>query len=267
MFGGSTTYCIECPDDLTIASILARQMNQSQSEYRFVVRNYGVSAFISDQEVHLLTKLLGKGERPDSVVFYDGLNDIQIKAGLGREHFYDLEFQRQMYGKSNWRTRLQRLSNRSHLAALLTDRSSILHTVFPFITDREQLRRNAESMLSEYAENVRTVKALGREYGFRSLHFWQPSMFSTGKTLTADEMLCDALSTDLCDADQLVHEIVAQLIAEKKFFEHSGVIDISQTFDNVEETIFVDSNHVSPIGNTAVVEHIAPRIIDEIKKQ
>lgn len=264
MFGGSTTFCIESPDHLTIASLLAKKLNQQSSEYRFVVRNYGVSAFVSDQEVHLLTKLLVKGERPDAVIFYDGLNDIQIKVGLGREHFFENSFQRQLFAKTNWRTRLQRLANKSRLVALITDRPSPQQALFPFITEQEKLRQNAESMLAEYQENVRVVKALGEKYGFSSIHFWQPSLFNSHKKLTSDEMLRASSYADLYQANQLSHGVVAKAIEDARFFKRAGVVDIGHTFDEIQETIFVDSNHVTPIGNKAVADTIHERISGEV---
>jgi hypothetical protein len=97
MLGGSTTYCTESPDEFTIASILAKRLNEAPSNHRYVVRNYGVNGFISDNEVHLLIKLLRAGERPDAVIFYDGLNDIRTKAARGSDHLMDAAFRQNLF--------------------------------------------------------------------------------------------------------------------------------------------------------------------------
>ena len=265
MFGGSTTYCIESPDELTIVSILAKKLNESSSRYRYVIRNYGVNAFVSDQEVNLLIKLLREGERPDAVIFYDGLNDTQIKVGLGRKHLYEVLYQDKLFGKMNWRARASKIANQSLLVSFFTDQPSLILSLFPFIRDRATLRQNAKSMLVEYEENVRLTKALGEAYGFRAMHFWQPSMFNTDKTLTTDETRNKALYNDLYDVNQLVHDIVAKVAEEQSFFERAEVIDISNALDNVSETIFVDSNHVTPIGNAALADAMFYWILSELK--
>ena len=97
MFGGSTLYGIEVPDDLTIASLVAKNLNDQIEGRRVIVRNYGVSGFVIDNEVHLLLKLLAAGERPDVVAFYDGLNETQVKVALGRSHFFIDGFNRKLF--------------------------------------------------------------------------------------------------------------------------------------------------------------------------
>lgn len=254
MFGGSTTYCEESPDDLTVASILAKELNQASSKYRFLVKNYGIQGFVSSQEVHLLIKLLRAGERPDAVIFYDGLNDIQTKVGLGRDHYLDYGYQYKLFRKWSLKVRLQKIANKSKLVRILTNQPSLIHSLLPLSKDKNTLRQNAESMLLEYENTSRLAKALGEEYGFQTFNFWGPSMFNTGKVLTAEEQKRTLLPPDLYEADQLAHDIVAQTAAEKNFFERVDLIDISHAFDNVTETIFVDANHVTPIGNAALVD-------------
>ncbi len=119
-------------------------------------------------------------------------------------------------------------------------------------------------MLAEYKETSQLAKALGEEYGFKMANFWGPSMFNTGKNLTAEEMNRTLLPPDLFDADQLAHDIVAEVAAEKNFFARAKVLYISHAFDEVSETIFVDANHVTPIGNAALVEAMFERILETL---
>jgi hypothetical protein len=262
MLSGSTTYCRENPDELTIASILAKRLNGVSSNYRYVVRNYGVTAFVSDNEVHLLVKLLRAGKRPDVVIFYDGLNDINIKAGVGQEHFFEAGFRQNSFRPARMRRKevALQLAYRSKLVWHLTGYQAFRESLLPQLEqDQETLRRNAESMLRNYEENALLVSALGKEYGFRALHFWQPSIYNTGKTLTSEEM-----SRSTSPAAQLVHDIVAEAVDEHRFFERTGIIDLAHALDDVSETIFVDSGHITPIGNGAVVDAMLPWILDEI---
>jgi hypothetical protein len=222
---------------------------------------------VSDQEVHLLIKLLRDGIRPDAVIFYDGLNDTQIKVALGRKHFFEAGFQAKLFGKRNWKARIRQIASRSGLFRLFRKPPPLIRSIFPFIKDRNTLRLNAESMLAEYEENVRIITALGKEYGFRSFNFWGPSMFNSKKILTSEEKIAQKfLPPDLYDADQLAHDLVAEVAVEKSFFERTKVMDITDALDKVSETIFIDSNHVTPIGNAAVADAMLERISSELKQ-
>lgn len=264
MFGGSTTYCIESPDDLTIASILARKLNQPISSYRYRVKNYGVSAFVSDQELHLLTYLLQQGETPDAVVFYNGLNDINVKVGLGRRHYFDSTFRGQLFARTSLSASLHNLMTSSRLLQSIIDRPPLMKKLFPFIGDPATLRQNAVFMLDEYRENIRIIRALGQEYGFRSFHFWQPSMFNTGKQLTHAELPRADVNQDVHKLAQLANDIVGEVASEQGFFQTTPVVSINNALDNISETVFLDSAHVTPIGNEAVADAIMRSISAEL---
>lgn len=261
MLGGSTMFCQESPDEFTIASILAKRLNEVPSNHRYVVRNYGVSGFVSDNEVHLLIKLLRAGERPDAVIFYDGLNDIRIKAARGNDHVFEAAFRQNLFRppRMGWRELARQLSYRSHLVWNLYSRGRWKETLIPrLVEDQAMFRRNADAMLRDYKESVLLIRALGKEYGFRTRFFWQPSMYNTGKTLTSEEM-----SRSANPIYQLVYDIVADVAEEQDFFERTGVIDISRALNKVNETVFVDSGHITPLGNEAVIHAMIPHL-DEI---
>jgi len=73
MFGGSTMWGNGARDDHTIASALARMLRERGVACD--VTNFGESGYVSTQELITLTLQLRKGNVPDVVVFYDGVND------------------------------------------------------------------------------------------------------------------------------------------------------------------------------------------------
>jgi len=264
MFGGSTTLGIDSPDDMTIASLLAKKLNRADSEYRYLVRNYGVNAFVSDQELHLLVDLLKRGEQPDAVIFYNGLNDVLIKVGLGRMHFYAPTFDALLFRKPGPRARLRGLAGQSRLVQLVTERGQFMARLLPFIGDRAILRKNADRMLSEYRQTLRLARALAREYKFENFHFWQPSLLNTGKTLSAAETAIAESNSELHRLAQLAQDVVDEVMVEQQFFDTTPVADIRGALDRVTETIFLDSAHISPIGNDAVAEAISGSISNRL---
>lgn len=269
-FGASTMYSIEVPDGLTIASLVAKRLNAQDPERRYLVRNYGVSGFTVDNEVHLLLKLLAAGERPDLVFFYDGLNEIQVKVALGRPQFFTPDFRAALFRVPLLRDYAKgiavKLAVRSRLLRYLgPSPRHLAHMTFPFIEDPDALRANADAMLRNYEGYAGAVRALGEVFGFRSLFFWQASLYSTGKVLTAQEQSIKAWTDDYLPGLRLANEVTARRILEQRFFERTGVIDVRGALDDLAPTTFVDENHVTAAGNTAVAAALSVSLLAELR--
>ena len=77
-FGGSTTFGKGVSDAHTwptvLSEILTERERQSGREINVEVVNYGRVGFYPTQEVHHFMEVLRSGERPDVVIFLDGLN-------------------------------------------------------------------------------------------------------------------------------------------------------------------------------------------------
>jgi lysophospholipase L1-like esterase len=85
-FGGSTMYGWNLSDAETIPSQLLNIYKSKYPNGKSVrIRNYGITYYYSKQELMLLSKLIFEGERPDIVIFMDGLNDFYPSRML----FYD----------------------------------------------------------------------------------------------------------------------------------------------------------------------------------
>jgi lysophospholipase L1-like esterase len=259
LFGGSTAFCLGSPDDLTLASLLAKKLEAADDTRRYVVKNFGVSAFTSDNELHLLVDLLQRGERPDAAVFYDGLNDTQIKVSVEQEHFFAAGFNENLFKplRMRWREVARQVAYRSHLVWYLTGYRQELRRTKPDPSSPETLRRRAAAMLDDYAATMRIVAALGNEYGFRTRHFWQPSRYNTAKILTEEER-----SHPTTNEVRLAHERTAEIAAETNFFERTGVVDIHSSLDAVREGIFLDAGHINPTGNAAVASAMLAPVLE-----
>jgi hypothetical protein len=90
MFGGSALFGMGVPDVATIPSYLSQELN-AKSPTCFAISNFGVEGYLTNQELILLVELLKKGQRPDLVIFYDGVNDSEaaVTPGIPGAH---LEF-------------------------------------------------------------------------------------------------------------------------------------------------------------------------------
>ena len=71
-------------DGETIPSLYAARTGR-------IVRNFGESAYTAHQDLEMLMWLLQDGERPNVVVFYDGVNDVWHKCGAQVTSFSNAE--------------------------------------------------------------------------------------------------------------------------------------------------------------------------------
>jgi lysophospholipase L1-like esterase len=79
-FGASALFGAGQRDGYTIASQFARIAEQAGIPVQ--VRNFGRPATSSWQELELFEQLVGHGEKPDFVVFYDGFNDLNTQLNI-----------------------------------------------------------------------------------------------------------------------------------------------------------------------------------------
>jgi lysophospholipase L1-like esterase len=82
-FGGSTMWGTAQRDDHTIAAEAARRLQTLAPGSRVEVTNFGESGYVSSQELIDLILALRSGQRPDVVVFYDGINDVGTTVQFG----------------------------------------------------------------------------------------------------------------------------------------------------------------------------------------
>lgn len=257
IFGGSTTFCEQVPDSDTLPSLVSLELNKRFPSRRFLVKNYGVNGFVSDQEVVLLTQLLSEGRKPDFVIFYDGINETHTKVVAGAQHTFYHRFEavldREFAAKEFLLSAVSKLS----LAQLLGFTPNI-----EYIRDKGILKERAETMLERYKRNVSFVSdALSQAFGFRALFLWQPSIFATKKSLSEEER---AILSSQREEVRLAFEVVDAL-ANSELFRSGKVHDFRDAFDDLKHSIFIDAYHVTTIGNNAVSQKIAQLISSYLK--
>jgi lysophospholipase L1-like esterase len=171
LFGGSTMWGTGARDEHTIASALSRQL--AERGIAGDVTNFGEGGYSSRQELIALETELQDGNVPELVVFLDGVNDVfaafqngaagipQNEGNRVREFNIDLRI---------YREALQNWVRNSAVYALL-----VPPPVPQQPADPDSL---AADVIAHYAAVATMVGRLGQSYGFRSLFFWQPVIFT-----------------------------------------------------------------------------------------
>ncbi|MCI0562758.1 MAG: SGNH/GDSL hydrolase family protein, partial [Nitrososphaera sp.] len=178
-FGGSTMADLEADDDLSLANQIALELNKDNVKAR--VHNFGVGGFQSSLETIKFQDLLRRvplRERPTTVIFYDGFNDVSYGYNFGAANL-----------PRDMSLKLRDLVDRNYTRLLVYVFSELLsrHSVFwkDFIRNRinnrlyegqtvNQDAENLDKTVSSYVVNVRMTRGICQEFHIRCLFILQP---------------------------------------------------------------------------------------------
>jgi hypothetical protein len=226
---------------------------------------------------------LRAGKRPQVVVFYDGINDVASLIQNGVPGIPQNEFSRErdfVLGRRvfAWEqdlgTEVRALGALGTAAVQRLQFLARLSRLLRGVTQTGQSpedRELARSYVDSYLSTVAIVDALGEAYGFVPIHVWQPTIHSTGKSLTAWEsaILSEATSNDYGRRLVSVHRLVKRELETRA---RSLIVDcrllmLTEAFDAETGPIFADRiGHTYERANTIVVERLLPRVLDAMQR-
>jgi lysophospholipase L1-like esterase len=268
MFGGSTMWGLGAGDDSTIPSVFAKEAKNKGINCEVV--NFGQYAYVSTQEVIELTLQLQKGNIPDVVIFYDGVNDTFSGFQLSAPGLPHDEIRREKEFCLLERKELQTLAAQSAIRQLSIMR--FLHGVF----QKSGLRRDlvqpvsleyekaisdkgslAHAVVETYLSNIKLVQALSQSYGFTPLFYWQPVVYAK-QYLTEYERQSLELDVHYPGMKEFYQDTYAALRQSSAGLNKNLAFhDISSIFSDIREPIFVDFNHMGDKGNSQIAKRMA----------
>lgn len=261
MFGGSTMWGTGAPDDGTIPAYLQSMLGED-----YDVVNYGETAYVSAQELNYLLYQLALGNVPDVVVFYDGVNDGYAGAyspaiprdphNLRSDSAGDRNVLVTLFKNSNYKRVLDKARSLTNLWFAEPEAEGAT------AWDRKigaALENNSRAVVDMYEAHIRQVKALGREYGFKALFFWQPNLYSLGrrKPNPYETRVLEESAKVLVESQRQVY------LAAKHGFsnrEPEGIYFLGDIFDQVDEPIYIDWHHIGPNGNEVIARAMEPHM-------
>ncbi|MBI3789297.1 MAG: SGNH/GDSL hydrolase family protein [Gemmatimonadetes bacterium] len=277
LYGGSTMWGEPLREDRTIAAEIARRLQPLAGPgARIEVTNLGESGYVFTQEVVQLLLDLRNGERPDVVLFYDGLNDVSatIQRGVAgdpqNESNRIAEFQ---LGRALDRTRYPEGLARetgplgAALGQALT-RSGLVEwargkrppRVPAFIPGDSVAARTVRT----YVATVRIVEALAAAHGFVPVYAWQPNLHATPKRLDPYEKnLMTQIGRDpLHSVAQVAHRrIPAQLDSAMRSLASGRFVDLTGLFKDDTLPVFVDRvGHNTEAAVPGIVDGLWPAL-------
>lgn len=248
MFGGSTMWGSGARDIGTIPSLTAYGL--CKENFSVKITNLGETGYVNTQELFQLELELRKGNIPDIVIFYDGVNDVFSS------------YQNSISGfPQNINNRIQEFNSRKkiNLQGTFSNFNELILKISKLAQKRGFIevpikpisKELAISTKDVYESNIKIVQALGKEFGFHSLFYWQPTIV-TKETLSKDEQNI-YVDPSIRDSYLLVSEEMAK---------SSKVTDLTNIYDSETRTIFIDWAHKSERGNLIIAKKMTEDVIN-----
>ena len=251
IFGGSTIFGIGARDEYTIPSFLSKKL--SAAKHPLYTINVGQSGRNTLQEINHLVWLLQNGLRPKYVVFYDGANDLNhsyVFHKTANEGFVPQMDEFLKLQKSGLSDQLIFAFKNGMLHSKVFKAIKRLFPPEPAYLSRPQVDVNFVSnrIRFKYLTIKNILDDMSRRYNFRLHCFWQPMVY-TKKNLTEEEIESDGRAPE-SDFKELVIQTNNLLMNDTAY----NFSNISNVFDSVDHTIFIDYCHISEEGNEIVAQ-------------
>jgi hypothetical protein len=268
VFGGSTAWGDNYPDDQTIPSYMAQKINANGP--RAVVTNHAQVGFNSSQEVAYFIQLLKQNKAPSLAIFIDGCNDFYTPIDSNKHNTVFHEEDMRAYINNIWDFSASKPPvNRGLLSAnawnaikkyiklyyypkqLLTVLSDFFHGN---TSDKSASYEWDETSLIQtvshtYGQNVQIIDALSQKYNFDYLFFFQPLLLSkTHKT--DEEILVGGKTLELhSNAYKKLTETITNM-------QLPNFYDGTDAFNSITTPVFTDHCHMAGEGNAVLAQKL-----------
>jgi lysophospholipase L1-like esterase len=260
LLGGSTMWGTGARDSGTIASALSRTIATDTTIGSAEVVNLGESGYVSTQSVIRLQLELRRGNVPDMVILYDGVNDVfaayqNLQPGLPQNEFHRAtEFNLLKDRSRMGRLWLDSLTNRTVIAGVVQSLRAMISSPPPPPPTHVEL---APEVVRLYRENLRIVEALAKKYGFIYEAYWQPVVFTKSSFSPYEQKQADLVGY----ARPLFQEAYRLVQEDAGLRANAHFHNISSIFNAIRRPVYLDFCHISEAGNAFV----ARRMHDDMK--
>ena len=296
-FGGSTMQGVgSYLPNFTIPS-LVEQILLEEYNFKTVCINHGVAGWSSSEELNFL--IHGLDYTPSHCIFYDGWNCVwnfyngillnnQFKTdsiikwqkGTSLRHV-EYDYQNLLQFSILWQIKktsnlifnkfllyISKSLNIKFWRRLLQKISSIF---FPYKRFNILYNLNNKSLSDDLRDNY--LIQIATEYlridkianlvcesrAINCIHFMQPTLLTTNRPYSLREMNLLELGDPLPNSE--VFSLFTKFVNNEKPPKY--LMDISDTFNQIDEEVFQDDGHLNPIGNYYVAKRIVKEIINK----
>lgn len=273
LFGGSSVYCSEVPDEYTLASQLQLLLNQHYPS-RYIVQNYGSTMQSSAQQLERLRTLSLKPD--DVVIFYDGVNDIHEHVFFAKPKTAAAETNtRTIKQLSLFQKSLVYLS--SHSAFIKKFANPIVNPVQaipPHLQDAQQFSALLQQLGIQYRTNLLEASQYASAAGALFFHFLQPNLYTSSalsayeKKIAANPNLFAWPGMDMAFKKGYPRlQSVNDQLREKQGLHCYDLTRILDHRERKDEEYYLDTCHVAHKGNQMIARSIFSQIDVALKNR
>ncbi len=258
VFGGSTIWGTGSPDEMTIPSYLQQSLGN-----HFDVYNFGETGFVAAQELNLLLKLLADGQIPDVVIFYDGNNDGYAGAyspAVPRDP-QNLRQRSKTNGAGPFATFLLSLYQNSYYKNFVGWLKGGDEPLWDQLVKGREVELS-QRVLDYYQAHIRQVKALGREYGFKSFFFWQPHLLNSERKAHSYEASFIRDASPVFVESQ--HQVYLQARRRLSGQENADIFFLGDILNEADIPAYLDWSHTGPQANALIAREMYERMKDDL---
>lgn len=264
VFGGSTIYSLETPDEYTVPSQLQLLFNKFYPE-KYIVQNFGIISFTTTQQLKLL-KTVSEIKPGDIVIFYDGVNEVFLNIFYANPHSSMVKVARQNLDTLSWIFKFTvMLSERFYFARLFLN--PVDYGIPRHLGDDTFINKMAELSEREFAQNIIEAYKYSTERGAHFFHFLQPQFYSDDfyteyeKDLKKNKYLMPGgVEESFKKGYPHLKKVTIELGRSINSYDLSGIFDGHKEGDEY----FLDSVHVNHTGNRVVAENIFKSVINTL---
>ncbi len=250
LLGGSTMWGTCSRDSGTIPAALARLIASNPAKPSMRVVNMGESGYVNTQSLISLELELRKGNVPETVIFYDGINDVfsayqNNEAGLPQnEQNRVMEFNLLQDGGRLRELGIRDFWKRTVTAGFVTTLRDLDFRAPPAPPLRDHL---PEDIIRLYRGNLEILDALSRHYGFDYGAYWQPVVFSKLDPSRYEKTQIDKMAY----VRPFFLDVYRRVTADSALRANPHFHNLSGIFDGARP-VYLDFCHITERGNGIV---------------
>lgn len=267
-FGGSTMWGSGVEDAQTIPSWFVKCKDD------FSVINHGESGFNSRQNLASFINVLIKEESVNTVIFYDGVNDIEHLCkkeinipGHGREVQMrnELETVNSTQSYISGRDGIIGLSKRMLFKLFFKNTAEFIYKLKGKFSKRELAtpyccdtnEEKAKAVVNHLLNNWKIARQLSEANGIEFIAILQPNIYSKNmKQARNKENKSDHLENNFLEIYRILKEEIKA---------YGWIYDFMDIFDNINEPLYFDFCHVNEKGNKIIGNKIC-KILEETNR-
>ena len=260
IFGGSTVFGVgSSSTSSTIASLLHKILNEKNDKYFYKVHNAGVRGYFSYQEFNRYLNDIRHQIDPDIVIDLNGRNDVYLASKGFLQKNFDTEYSKQL--EKN--VELMKSLNQSNLITATNSGKLAYRTlrkVKSYFSNNGNItaeytfptNTNLEKSLKNYILIMETFKFAVEKEGKKFFWFLQP-VAHYKKDLTDEEKRRIRLNPNIQDGYEEKIKFSYNFITNY----NKNIIDITDSFEDIKETLYIDDCHFNDKGNEILANKMA----------